>query len=158
MFICLSQEKYNIAFLFYVGHDYTVDYWAFGVVLFQMVTGELPFTGMNEVDLFRKITKCKVDFPSFLQKDVEDLLRKLLVKRKKRIGCGSDGGAEIHRHAFFKSIDWDALYRKEIEAPWKPDLSPDISGSDVSTHVDGSIFDVPLKKLPNEVNEKFEGF
>ena len=123
-----------------------------------MMTGELPFTAMNEVELFRKITKCKVHFPSYLENDVKDLLGKLLVKRKKRIGCGSDGATEIRRHAFFKSIDWDTLYRKEMEAPWKPDLSPDSDLSNVSTRVDGSIFDVPLKKLPNEVNEKFEGF
>ena len=123
-----------------------------------MMTGELPFTAMNEVELFRKITKCKVDFPSYLQKDAEDLLRKLLVKRKKRIGCGSDGSTEIRRHDFFKSIDWDVLYRKEMEAPWKPDFSPDSDLSDESTRVEGSIFDTPLKKLPNEVNEKFKGF
>ena len=119
-----------------------------------MMTGELPFTAMNEVELFRKITKCKVDFPSYLQSDAEDLLHKLLIKRKK----GSDGSTEIRRHDFFKSIDWDVLYRKEMEAPWKPDFSLDNDLSDVSMRVDGSIFYTPLKKLPNEVNEKFKGF
>jgi hypothetical protein len=38
----------------------------------------------------------------------------------KRLGSEDKSASDIRRHPFFKHLDWDALFRKEIEAPFKP--------------------------------------
>jgi serine/threonine protein kinase len=41
----------------------------------------------------------------------------------KRLGSEDKMASDIRRHPFFKHIDWDQLYRKEIEAPFKPKVN-----------------------------------
>lgn len=58
---------------------------------------------------------------SALGTDVADFISKLLVKDpRQRLGGGEEDAKELKRHPFFKDLDWDALERKEISAPFKP--------------------------------------
>ena len=43
---------------------------------------------------------------------------------KNRLGAGTDGAEKLKRHIFFKGIDWNALFRKEITPPFVPTLAP----------------------------------
>merc|ERR1712154_196682 len=53
----------------------------------------------------------------------KDLITKLLERDpKKRLGSTDSDIKEIQRHPFFKNIDWDKLYKREIEAPYKPNV------------------------------------
>lgn len=53
--------------------------------------------------------------------DVADFISKLLVKDpRERLGGGEEDAKELKRHPFFKGLDWNALARKEIPAPFKP--------------------------------------
>ena len=57
-------------------------------------------------------------------KEARDLLKKLLEPVPyQRLGNGPEGSEEIKKHPYFKDIDWDALYRKEIEAPYIPEVN-----------------------------------
>jgi RAC serine/threonine-protein kinase len=76
------------------------------------------------------ILQCPLRFPSRLSPEAKILLSGLLVKDpNKRLGGGPDDYREIQATAFFKPIEWEKLYRKEIEPPFKPQLS---SESDTS--------------------------
>ncbi|MGH0170824.1 UNVERIFIED_CONTAM: hypothetical protein FKN15_059809 [Acipenser sinensis] len=68
-----------------------------------------------------KPEKAKLGMPQFLSSEAQSLLR-MLFKRNpaNRLGAGSDGVEEIKRHAFFSTIDWNKLYRGEIQPPFKP--------------------------------------
>jgi RAC serine/threonine-protein kinase len=80
--------------------------------------------------LFEMILQCSLRFPSRLSPEAKILLSGLLVKDpNKRLGGGPDDYREIQATAFFKPIEWEKLYRKEIEPPFKPQLS---SESDTS--------------------------
>jgi protein kinase X len=55
---------------------------------------------------------------------LRDLIHRLLQKDvTKRLGCLRGGAGDIKAHRFFRGLDWDALLRKELPAPWKPRLS-----------------------------------
>uniref|UniRef100_A0A4W3IFQ6 non-specific serine/threonine protein kinase n=1 Tax=Callorhinchus milii TaxID=7868 RepID=A0A4W3IFQ6_CALMI len=103
------------------GHSHSADWWSFGVLMFEMLTGSLPFQGKDRKETMTMIVKAKLGMPQFLSPDSQSLLR-MLFKRNpgNRLGAGPDGVEEIKRHPFFSTIDWNKLCRREIHPPFKP--------------------------------------
>ncbi|XP_051870058.1 ribosomal protein S6 kinase alpha-3 isoform X2 [Pristis pectinata] len=103
------------------GHTQSADWWSFGVLMFEMLTGTLPFQGKDRKETMTMILKAKLGMPQFLSADSQSLLR-MLFKRNpgNRLGAGPDGVEEIKRHGFFSTIDWNKLCRREIQPPFKP--------------------------------------
>ncbi|XP_026700718.1 ribosomal protein S6 kinase alpha-3 isoform X1 [Athene cunicularia] len=103
------------------GHTQSADWWSFGVLMFEMLTGTLPFQGKDRKETMTMILKAKLGMPQFLSPEAQSLLR-MLFKRNpaNRLGAGPDGVEEIKRHVFFSKIDWNKLYRREIHPPFKP--------------------------------------
>ncbi|NXJ07401.1 KS6A3 kinase, partial [Odontophorus gujanensis] len=103
------------------GHTQSADWWSFGVLMFEMLTGTLPFQGKDRKETMTMILKAKLGMPQFLSPEAQSLLR-MLFKRNpaNRLGAGPDGVEEIKRHPFFSKIDWNKLYRREIHPPFKP--------------------------------------
>uniref|UniRef100_A0A8C4FAY1 non-specific serine/threonine protein kinase n=1 Tax=Dicentrarchus labrax TaxID=13489 RepID=A0A8C4FAY1_DICLA len=103
------------------GHTQSADWWSFGVLMFEMLTGSLPFQGKDRKETMALILKAKLGMPQFLSPEVQSLLRALFKRNPaNRLGAGPDGVEEIKRHRFFASIDWNRLYRKEMRPPFKP--------------------------------------
>ncbi|XP_028843860.1 ribosomal protein S6 kinase alpha-2 [Denticeps clupeoides] len=103
------------------GHTQSADWWSFGVLMFEMLTGSLPFQGKNRKETMALILKAKLGMPQFLSPEVQSLLRALFKRNpSNRLGAGPDGVEEIKRHSFFGTIDWNKLYRREIKPPFKP--------------------------------------
>ncbi|GCB66814.1 hypothetical protein scyTo_0007945 [Scyliorhinus torazame] len=97
------------------GHTQSADWWSFGVLMFEMLTGTLPFQGKDRKDTMTMILKAKLGMPQFLSPDSQSLLR-MLFKRNpgNRLGAGPDGVEEIKRHAFFSTIDWNVTFYSTI--------------------------------------------
>uniref|UniRef100_A0A8C9YXY1 non-specific serine/threonine protein kinase n=1 Tax=Sander lucioperca TaxID=283035 RepID=A0A8C9YXY1_SANLU len=103
------------------GHTQSADWWSFGVLMFEMLTGSLPFQGKDRKETMALILKAKLGMPQFLSPEVQSLLRALFKRNPaNRLGAGPDGVEEIKRHRFFASIDWNKLYRREMRPPFKP--------------------------------------
>ncbi|XP_060780611.1 ribosomal protein S6 kinase alpha-2 isoform X2 [Neoarius graeffei] len=103
------------------GHTQSADWWSFGVLMFEMLTGSLPFQGKDRKETMALILKAKLGMPQFLSPEVQSLLRALFKRNpSNRLGAGPDGVEEIKRHHFFANIDWNKLYRKELKPPFKP--------------------------------------
>ncbi|XP_078413725.1 ribosomal protein S6 kinase alpha-2 [Cetorhinus maximus] len=103
------------------GHAQSADWWSFGVLMFEMLTGSLPFQGKDRKETMALILKAKLGMPQFLSPEAQSLLRALFKRNPcNRLGAGPDGVEEIKRHCFFGTIDWNKLYRKEIKPPFKP--------------------------------------
>uniref|UniRef100_A0A8C6P4S1 Protein kinase C n=1 Tax=Nothobranchius furzeri TaxID=105023 RepID=A0A8C6P4S1_NOTFU len=101
----------------------SVDWWALGVLLYEMLSGHAPFEAENEDDLFESILNEDIVYASWLSTEAVDILKAFLTRNPaRRLGCvASDGGEDaVVNHAFFASIDWEKLNRKEIEPPFKP--------------------------------------
>ncbi|KAL4398422.1 hypothetical protein AHAS_Ahas01G0290300 [Arachis hypogaea] len=109
------------------GHGSAVDWWTFGVFLYEMLYGRTPFKGENNEKTLLNILKMPLVFPRIAVTSskeyeemvkVQDLISKLLVKNpNKRIGSCM-GSLEIKRHDFFKPLNW-ALIRS-IKPPEVP--------------------------------------
>ncbi|XP_011891966.1 ribosomal protein S6 kinase alpha-2 isoform X5 [Macaca thibetana thibetana] len=103
------------------GHTQSADWWSFGVLMFEMLTGSLPFQGKDRKETMALILKAKLGMPQFLSGEAQSLLRALFKRNPcNRLGAGIDGVEEIKRHPFFVTIDWNKLFRKEIKPPFKP--------------------------------------
>lgn len=75
--------------------------------------------------MYELIQTAPVKFPSApeISSEAKDFILRLLQKDpKKRMGSGGDFD-DIKKHAWFKDIDWDKLYNKKIEPPFKPKVS-----------------------------------
>lgn len=94
---------------------------------YEMLVGESPFYDENEHKMLSRIAYADVVFPRDFPKDAYDLVRGLLTKDPyRRLGSADVGGVEaIKANAFFRTIDWEALERREVTARWKPKLSSD---------------------------------
>jgi len=83
-----------------------------------MLTGLPPYYSQNINIMYQKILNGELRFPDFVSSDAQDLIEGLLIRDPaKRLGSDFE---VIKNHSFFKSIDWDKLYRKEIVPPFKP--------------------------------------
>uniref|UniRef100_H0WZM2 non-specific serine/threonine protein kinase n=1 Tax=Otolemur garnettii TaxID=30611 RepID=H0WZM2_OTOGA len=100
------------------GHSQSADWWSYGVLMFEMLTGTLPFQGKDRNETMNMILKAKLGMPQFLSGEAQSLLR-MLFKRNPANRLGSEGVEEIKRHLFFANIDWNKLYKREVQ-PFKP--------------------------------------
>uniref|UniRef100_A0A8C6XDU6 Ribosomal protein S6 kinase n=1 Tax=Naja naja TaxID=35670 RepID=A0A8C6XDU6_NAJNA len=103
------------------GHTQSADWWSYGVLMFEMLTGALPFQGKDRKETMTLILKAKLGMPQFLSCEAQSLLRALFKRNPiNRLGSGPDGVEEIKRHSFYSTIDWNKLFRREIKPPFKP--------------------------------------
>jgi len=145
------------------GHGKAVDWWALGVLLYELTVGSAPFTppffNGNVREIYRNIREGPLLFPPKLSLSAQRLIDKLLERDpKKRLGSGVGDVADIQKHRFFESIDWEKLYNKEIEAPFKPT----VQGLDDVSNVDDmflkeEVVDSPTKP-PGLGKGGFAGF
>eukprot|EP01035_Chromulina_nebulosa_P019176 gene19176-25021_t len=103
------------------GHDQSVDYWALGVLIYEMVVGAPPFYADEPMDVYEKIIRGNPSIPSFFTRNLSDLIKKLLRSQQaKRLGNTRGGTAAIIKHKWFSSFDWAALENGEMKVPYKP--------------------------------------
>ncbi|XP_033878117.1 ribosomal protein S6 kinase alpha-1 isoform X1 [Acipenser ruthenus] len=103
------------------GHNHSADWWSYGVLMFEMLTGSLPFQGKDRKETMNLILKAKLGMPQFLSAEAQSLLRALFKRNPaNRLGAGTDGAEAIKRHVFYSTIDWNKLFRKELKPPFRP--------------------------------------
>ncbi|RVW28990.1 Serine/threonine-protein kinase WAG1 [Vitis vinifera] len=99
------------------GHGNGVDWWAFGVFIFEMLHGTTPFKGGSKEATLRNIASTRqVKFQARDEEEkgvgiteARDLIERLLVKDpRKRLGF-SRGATDIKRHPFFNGIKWPLI-------------------------------------------------
>ncbi|TDH01583.1 hypothetical protein EPR50_G00181940 [Perca flavescens] len=101
----------------------SVDWWALGVLMYEMMAGQPPFEADNEDDLFESILHDDVLYPVWLSKEAVSILKAFMTKSpNKRLGCVAAQGLEeaIKFHVFFREIDWTLLEQRKIRPPFKP--------------------------------------
>uniref|UniRef100_A0A2P2KBM8 non-specific serine/threonine protein kinase n=1 Tax=Rhizophora mucronata TaxID=61149 RepID=A0A2P2KBM8_RHIMU len=127
------------------GHDKAADWWSVGILLYEMLSGEPPFTGGNRAKVQQKIVKDKIKLPPFLSSEAHSLLKGLLQKNaSRRLGSGPTGGEEIKRHKWFKAINWKKLEAREIQ----PSFRPQVAGKQCTENFGKEWTEMPLSDSP----------
>ncbi|KAI9726984.1 MAG: serine/threonine protein kinase, AGC [Chrysothrix sp. TS-e1954] len=105
------------------GHGNPVDWWAFGILIYEFIVGQPPFWDQNPMKIYEQIVQGKIQFPTAMSVDAKDIISKLLeVNPSKRLGNQRAGAADVKKHSWFKDIEWDKLYRREMRGPIIPHL------------------------------------
>ncbi|XP_041428529.1 protein kinase C delta type-like [Xenopus laevis] len=108
----LSLEKYNAG----------VDWWSFGVIMYEMATGRQPFAPslVSAQELF-EIREKNLEYPRHMSQEMRDLLPKLLEMNKtKRLGANGN----IREHSFYARVNWSELENRKIKTPFQPKIPP----------------------------------
>ncbi|KJE95290.1 AGC/AKT protein kinase [Capsaspora owczarzaki ATCC 30864] len=118
----------------------SVDWWALGIVCYEMQCGHTPFRAKTIEGLFEMILYEPINYPPHFSPLTLSLLHALLVRDPRdRLGRGPSDGQEILRHRFFASIDFDKLLARQLTPPYVPP---------VTSELDVSNFDVKFTKMP----------
>lgn len=127
------------------GHGKAADWWSVGILLFEMLTGQPPFTHKNRQKLQQKIAKDKIKLPPYLTSEAHALLKGLLQKEDgKRLGSGARGSDDIKQHKWFKPINWRKLEAREII----PKFRPEVSGQECTANFDERWTKLPAQDSP----------
>jgi hypothetical protein len=109
--------------------------------------------------MFYKIVNKALTFPPEFSSEACDCIRRLLTKSEtERLGTGPRGGLEIMETSFFSSIDFDALMCKEIEPPYKPDLTELDKKYVPKTYLQAQAYDSHIENNEDETTYVFDAF
>ncbi|CAF3809208.1 unnamed protein product [Rotaria magnacalcarata] len=160
------------------GHGKAVDWWSFGALMYDMLTGAPPFTADDRKRTMDKIIKAKLIIPAYLTVDARELIKSTmnyelfnrggrflqleLLRRQvsHRLGSGPDDAESIKKHSFFRHLNWADVYAKRYEPPHKPILKSDDDVSQFDTKFTKQTpVDSPDDNMLSEsANQVFLGF
>lgn len=121
------------------GHGKAVDWWSLGALMFDMLTGGPPFTAENRKKTIDKILKGRLTLPAYLSIEARDLIKRLLKRHvETRLGAGPEDAEEIKQHPFFRHLNWDLVFARQLEPPFKPEMK---------SEEDASLFDTRFTKM-----------
>lgn len=109
------------------GYDKAVDWWAFGVLVYECLAGFSPFCdphGANQQVICQNIVAGRLRFPrSGFDPAAKDICRQLLqMDPTRRLGMGPRGGRDVLECGWFSSFDFDAFLDRKLKAPWLPKI------------------------------------
>uniref|UniRef100_A0A8C1SIQ2 cAMP-dependent protein kinase n=1 Tax=Cyprinus carpio TaxID=7962 RepID=A0A8C1SIQ2_CYPCA len=134
--LCGTPEYLAPEIILSKGYNKAVDWWALGVLIYEMAAGYPPFFADQPIQIYEKIVSGKVRFPSHFSSDLKDLLRNLLqVDLTKRYGNLRNGVSDIKNHKWFATTDWIAIYERKCRGPGDTSNFDDYEEEDIRVSV-----------------------
>ncbi|KAK3072923.1 Serine/threonine kinase [Teratosphaeriaceae sp. CCFEE 6253] len=138
-----------------------VDWWAFGVLIYQMLLQQSPFRGEDEDEIYDAILADEPLYPIHMPRDSVQILQKLLTREPEvRLGSGPTDAQEIMSHAFFRNVNWEDIYHKRVPAPFVPVVKnrADTSNFDSEFTSVTPVLTPVQSVLTQAMQEEFRGF
>ncbi|XP_072289766.1 cGMP-dependent protein kinase 2-like [Eucyclogobius newberryi] len=123
---CGTPEYVAPEILLNKGHSFSVDFWALGVLLYELLTGSPPFSGSDHMTTYTFILRGieKMDVSKKISKKPEDLIRKLCKKNpSERLGNLKNGITDLKKHRWFNGFNWSGLKTQTVVSPLKREVS-----------------------------------
>ena len=118
------------------GHNKAVDYWALGIITFEMVDGNPPFIAEQAMETYKKIVSGDIYYPDTFGKNLQAFLDGLLaIQPNKRLGMNKNGVKDMKKVKWFKGFDFVGLENRTLQAPIEIQLENEL---------DASYFDPPM--------------
>ena len=128
--LCGTPEYLAPEIILSLGHNKGVDWWALGVLVFELLGGYPPFYDENPLEIYKKITVGVYVFPECIYPSARDLISKMIEPdMSKRLGCMANGAKDIKDHNWFKGVDWKVVESKQIPPPWVPEIEGKLDSS-----------------------------
>lgn len=110
-------------------HGLAVDFWALGVILYELMNGKRPYSGVHRKEYKENLSTHNVQIkpgeqPKGWSNDSADIVNKLL-QRKEDQRLGAKGIEEIKRHAWFRHFDWNNVLNLRVTPPFLPICTED---------------------------------
>ncbi|KAK9492725.1 hypothetical protein V1508DRAFT_133364 [Lipomyces doorenjongii] len=147
----LQDQKYGRA----------VDWWAFGVLIYQMILGQSPFRGDDEQEIFGAILRDEPLYPIHMARNSVSILQQLLTRDpRQRLGSGLNDAKDVMAHPYFSNINWNDIYHRRVQPPFIPTID---SPTDTRNFDQEFTREVPVLTPVNTVltkadQEQFRGF
>ncbi|KAI1825989.1 hypothetical protein F4861DRAFT_145611 [Xylaria intraflava] len=138
-----------------------VDWWAFGVLIYQMLLQQSPFRGEDEDEIYDAILADEPLYPIHMPRDSVSILQKLLTREPdQRLGSGPTDAQEIMSQPFFRNIVWDDIYHKRVAPPFMPSIknATDTSNFDSEFTSVTPVLTPVQSVLSQAMQEEFRGF
>lgn len=104
-------------------YNKSVDWWSFGILIYEMLAGHTPFYDSNAMKTYENILNAKLRFPPFFNEDVKDLLMRLINRDlSQRLGNLQNGTEDVKNHPWFHEVVWEKLLSRNIETPYEPPI------------------------------------
>jgi len=152
--LCGTPEYLAPEIILSKGYNKAVDWWALGVLMYEMAAGYPPFFADQPIQIYEKIVSGRVRFPSHFSSDLKDLLRNLLqVDLTKRYGNLRNGVNDIKNHKWFQTTEWIAVYQRKIEAPFIPKVKAPGDTSNFDDYEEEALRISSTEKCQKEFND-----
>jgi len=103
-----------------------VDWWSFGIMLYEMLVGKTPFYDKNRKAMFKKIMQASPDFPGHCSSAACSVIRQILIENPaSRLGVGGIGAQAIKQHRFFSCVNFERIYNRQSKTPFVPEIAQD---------------------------------
>lgn len=138
------------------GHGVGCDFWALGVLIFELLSRTTPFHSKSKEETYNNIVQVRYTFPEHFPKDAADLVHRLL-QRKDIYRLGVLLGVEaIKAHKWFEGFDWEGLRNQTLRSPIVPVLSNSCGSIKFSPYVHSrSTIQFPVYKRNQRVFDDF---
>jgi len=112
--------------------SFAVDWWGAGILLYEMLVGEVPFRDSEHMKMYEDIMESSPELPDTVSLEGHELTHKLLEKNSfRRLGSGPLGAGDIKKNTWFQRIFpedqeqffWEQLSARKLTAPYLPTLS-----------------------------------
>jgi len=139
-------------------HDFCVDYFALGVIIYELMMGERPYHGDNRKEIKENMFTYEIklenkDLPkNWKDENILDIINNLL-KRKRTKRLGSKGCSEIKNHPWFKDVQWEQIENCTINSPFIFDTEDNFDKKYAQKLDDDSIYEGKKEEYINKVNE-----
>ncbi|KAK0151415.1 cGMP-dependent protein kinase 2 [Merluccius polli] len=100
------------------GHDFAVDFWSLGILVYELLAGSPPFSSSEPQKIYAKILDGVIKYPPYLNEAAKSIISKLCRPRPgQRLGNTKNGIKDVRHHRWFSSMNWHKLRVGQVEAP-----------------------------------------